>query len=171
MGTLSKLAGKYRSFSLIETRRPVSRSLKYTEIVFCGYGESTYRLVEMEKIARTLKSAGAKKIRLNTIGLGNLINGRPIASELKYFIDEVSISLNTTDPVQWVQIHRPLPEFRDRGFESVLEFVRQCSKEMPQTYVSAVDSLGFDRDKFEQFIKGLGARVKFRPFLNEYESR
>jgi len=61
----------------------------YSEIVFCGYGESTYRLNEMREIALALKEKGAKQIRLNTIGLGNLIHKRNIVPELAGFIDVV----------------------------------------------------------------------------------
>ena len=169
---------RYRSHNLLLKKEPTAREIldsagdpsKYSEIVFCGYGESTYRLAEMKEISRELRKKGARKIRLNTIGLGNLINGRNIAPELAQIVDVVSISLNTTDPDHWAKIHRPLPEFRKEGFESVLSFIRECSKTLPATFVTAVVSVEKDMEKFESFVKGLGANVRFRPYLDEYES-
>ncbi len=143
----------------------------YKEIVFCGYGESSYRLKEMEEIAQKLKSCGAKKFRLNTIGLGNLIHGRNIAPDLAKFLDVVSISLNTTDPKKWAEIHRPLPQFKEKGFESVLEFIRECAKVIPQTFVTAVELPESENKDFEKFAKGLGAQVRFRLYLDNYENK
>ena len=65
----------------------------YDEVVFCGYGEPTERLDVLITVARYLKSKG-KRIRLDTNGHGDLINGRSIISELKGLIDTICISLN-----------------------------------------------------------------------------
>ena len=143
---------------------------KYSEIVFCGYGESTYRLKEMKEIADSLKAKGAKKIRLNTIGVGNLINGRNIAADLAQFLDSISISLNTSDPETWVKILHPLPEFRERGFESVCEFIRECAQVIPETYVTAVEGIEKDPDKFSALVRSLGAQVRLRSYLDDYEN-
>ena len=45
---------------------------KRSEVVFCGYGEPTIRLKEIEEVAGHLRRKQAKRIRLNTNGLGNL---------------------------------------------------------------------------------------------------
>ncbi len=144
---------------------------RYNEIIFCGYGESTYRLKEMEEIAKVLKSRGAKKFRLNTIGLGNLIHGRNIVPDLAKFLEGVSISLNTIDPKKWVEIHRPLPQFKEKGFESVLEFIRLSAQLIPETFVTAVELPAGENKDFEQFVKKLGANVRFRPYLDAYEDK
>lgn len=143
---------------------------KYSEIVFCGYGESTYRLKEMEEIARILKAKGAKRFRLNTIGLGNAIHGRDIVPDLARFIDGLCISLNTPDPEVWKRIHRPLPQFKETGFEAVKDFIRKAAKAIPDTRVTAVESSEIDRAQFEKLVQGLGARVRWRPYLDDYES-
>lgn len=169
---------QYRGNNLLLKREPsveeilasVDDPSRYDEIVFCGYGESTYRLNEMKLISDALRKRGAKKIRLNTIGLGNLINKRNIAPELGKFIDAICISLNTTDPKEWIKIHHPLPEFREKGFESVLEFIRESATAIPQTFVTAVERPGVDLAPFERFVEKLGANVRFRPYLDEYES-
>ena len=157
--------------SVTEILQSVGDPSKYSEIVFCGYGESTYRLEEMKEISAALRAKGAKKIRLNTIGLGNLINKRSIALELSKILDAISISLNTTDSALWVKILHPLPEFKDSGYESVLTFIREIAKLIPETYVTAVESIEKDPQKFEQFVKSLGANVRVRPYLDEYEEK
>lgn len=168
---------QYRGYNLLLKNEPSVREIldacpepgKYSEIVFCGYGESTYRLKEMIQIARSLKENGAKKIRLNTIGLGNLIQGRNIVPDLARVLDSVSVSLNTADPDQWVRTLHPLPEFKARGFESVLAFIRESAGRVPETYVSAVDTIVQDPAAFQTFVESLGAKVKIRPYLDEYE--
>ena len=53
----------------------------YNEVVFCGYGEPTFRIKELVEIGKELKKRGYI-VRLNTNGQGNLINGRNIVDEL-----------------------------------------------------------------------------------------
>jgi TatD DNase family protein len=170
---------QYRGYNLLLKKDPsvqqvldaIDDPTRYSEIVFCGYGESTYRLEAMREISLALKKRGAKKIRLNTIGLGNLIQKRDIVPDLAKFLEVISISLNTMDPEEWVKIHRPLPEFKEKGFEGVLDFIRKCAQQIPQTWVTAVQRPGVCLEAFEGFVKQLGANVRFRPYLETYESK
>ena len=169
---------QYRGNNLLLKKEPEVREIleaagdpsQYSEVVFCGYGESTYRLESMEEIARALKAKGAKKIRLNTIGLGNLICKRSIAQDLARFVDAVSVSLNASDPEAWVKVLHPLPEFRVKGFESVCEFIRECARALPETYVTAVEGIEKDPKKFSALVRDLGAKVRLRPYLDDYEN-
>lgn len=169
---------QYRSHNLLLKKDPsveevvaaVDDPAKYSEFVFCGYGESTYRVAEMKAITQALRARGGKRFRLNTIGLGNLINKRDIVPDLAQFLDVVSVSLNTPDPAHWAKIHRPLPEFRDAGFEGVKDFIRRSAAAIPETYVTAVDVPELDRAKFEALVASLGAKVRIRPYLDDYES-
>ncbi len=138
----------------------------YREVVFCGYGESTYRLAEMKTLAAAFRVRGARKIRLNTVGLGNLINGRDIAPDLGTFVDTVSISLNTVDPVQYVKIMRPRPEFRDRALESVKDFIRACVQSVPETVVTGVELPGVDLSGVRAAAESAGAAYRTRPVLD-----
>lgn len=138
----------------------------FREVVFCGYGESTYRLAEMKTLAAAFRFRGARKIRLNTVGLGNLINGRDIASELGAFIDTVSISLNTVDPVQYVKIMRPRPEFRDRALDSVKDFIHACVRSVPETVVTGVELPGVDLSGVRAVAQSAGATYRTRPVLD-----
>src|SRR5437773_987885 len=66
---------QYRGNNLLLKKEPAVRDIldsvgdpaTYSEIVFCGYGESTYRLAEMGEISGYLRKRSAKQIRLNTI--------------------------------------------------------------------------------------------------------
>jgi len=97
---------------------------RYEEIVFCGYGEPAIRLKVLLEVGRRLKQKGARRIRLNTNGHGNLIHQRPIAQELKGAVDEVSVSLNTPDAQQYLEICRPV--YGLETYDSIKEFIRQC---------------------------------------------
>ena len=76
---------------------------KYKEIVFCGYGEPTIRWDVVKLIAEFVKKNGGST-RLNTDGHGNFINKRDITPELESRIDIVSISLNSTDPINMLSL-------------------------------------------------------------------
>ena len=96
----------------------------YDEVVFCGYGEPIIRLAVLLEVGRRLKAKGVKKIRLNTNGHGNLIHRRSIARELVGVIDEVSVSLNTPDAEQYLEICRPV--FGLATYDSIKTFIREC---------------------------------------------
>ena len=68
---------------------------KYAEVVFCGFGEPTERIDVIVEVADFIKKTYNMPTRINTNGLGNLVNGKDITPLLKGLIDTVSISLNT----------------------------------------------------------------------------
>jgi TatD DNase family protein len=142
----------------------------YGEMVFCGYGESTYRLKEMEELARAFRARGARRIRLNTVGYGNLIHGRSIGADLARFLDVVSVSLNTADPEQHEALHRPLPEFKGKGFAGVVDFIRDCVGKAPEVVVTAVESPEVDTTAVRCLAESLGASFRLRPLLEDYEA-
>lgn len=138
----------------------------WREVVFCGYGESTYRLAEMTKVGQYLKSRHPKlTLRLNTVGLGSLIWGRDIAPELAKYLDEVAVSLNTADPAQWVEMLRPAPAYRAAGFEASRRFAEACVKAGIRTRVTAVDLPEVDLKPLENFARSIGADFTARPIL------
>lgn len=138
----------------------------WAEVVFCGFGESTYRLAEMIKVGQYLKSHHPKvKRRLNTVGLGDLIWGRDITPELAGCLDEVAVSLNTADPAQWVELLRPAPAYRDTGFAASRRFAANCVKAGLRTRVTAVELPGVDLKPLETFARSIGAEFAARPIL------
>lgn len=106
------------------------------EVVFCGYGEPTERIDDVLEVARRIKSELGKDVRLDTNGLGNLINGRDIVSEMEGVIDRVSISLNASDADEYLRVTRS--RFGEGSYDAVLDFIKECRKRIGGVTVSVV---------------------------------
>ncbi len=136
----------------------------YDEVVFCGYGEPTERLDVIKAIAKYLREKGAKKIRLNTNGQGDLINNRPISRELDGLIDAVCISLNSADSEEYKALCSP--KYGDRAHSALLEFARTASKIFPDVTLSVVDVPGLDTKACERIARELGVNFRIRGYNN-----
>jgi len=132
------------------------------EIVFCGYGEPTYRLKEILSIAKFVKDKyKGKRVRLNTNGLGNIINKKKIARDLSQVLDSVSISLNAPTKHKYDKICKPI--FGLESFDYILSFIKDCVAINLDTTLSVVDTL--DSNKIEQsrqLTQNLGAKFRIR---------
>lgn len=141
------------------------------EIVFCGYGEPFYKLDTLLEAAAVAPSLpGKPKVRVNTIGLGNLIAGKDVTPSLKGLVDTVCVSVNTASPQQWLEIVRPQPSFRETGFESVCDFVRKCTGQVPNTVVTAVEYPPVDIAAVKKLAAELGAGFRAREYLPDYQA-
>ncbi len=130
---------------------------QYEEIVFCGFGEPTLRVKELLEIASFCKQAGTR-VRVNTDGLGNLVNKRNILPELAKCVDALSVSMNAQNEEVYDQHCVPAVK---GSFESMLEFLRLAPEFIPDTTATAIDGLeGVDIDACEAKAQELG--VKFR---------
>jgi len=145
--------------AVVEAAGDVTR---WGEIVFCGYGEPTMRLVELVEAAKILKGKGAR-IRLNTNGHGSLFNGRDIVPELAGVIDEVSVSLDAHDEATYLKWVRP--EAGAAAWKAVQDFIRSCAGEIPVVVATVVGVPGVDLEKARQIAEGLGAKFAVRPFF------
>ncbi len=140
---------------------------QYAEIVFCGYGEPTCRADDMFWICDRLHEAGRSDlppIRLNTNGHGSLINHRDITPELKGRLDAVSVSLNASNAEEYIRLSRP--GSGEKGWQAMLDFVKDAGKYVPRVMVTVVD---YDQSPEEieaarQLAEGLGAGFRVRPF-------
>ena len=144
---------------------------EFDEVVYCGYGEATYRLSDMPVFSSAFRKRGARRIRLNTIGLGNLIHGRDIVPELRPYVDAVSVSLNTLDPQKYIELVRPLPEYREKALESAKAFCRSCVKHIPETTLTTLDHPDFNAKAVEEFAVSIKAKFNLRAYLSEHEER
>ncbi len=106
------------------------------EIVFCGYGEPTERLDDLIASMRMVRSRLGKRVRLDTNGLGNLINGRDIVPELAECVDRISISLNASNAAEYLDITRS--KFGIESYQAVLDFIAECRKSIQGVTVSIV---------------------------------
>ena len=137
------------------------------EIVFCGYGEPTMRLEALLQIAAELKQKTQAKIRLNTVGLGNITHGRDITGELAKVLDKINISINSPDEQQWLRLVCPAPQYAKGGYQSMLDFIRLAAQKMPDVTVSIVDKQGIDIQAAKELAQSLGAKFYVREFLDE----
>ena len=112
---------------------------RFKEVVFCGFGEPTYKLAEMLALCDFFHEKGLKT-RLNTNGQGNLINKRDIVPELKGKIDFVNISLNASCYEKYQAICRS--QYKEAGFENVVEFGKLCRRNGIDCRFSVVDCIG-----------------------------
>lgn len=137
---------------------------QYKEVVFCGFGEPTEAFDVLKEAARYIKEHYKKPIRLNTNGLGNLVNGRDILPELAGIIDTVSISLNTPDKDEYHRLVRS--KFGEKSFDAMLDFAKESKKYIPDVVMTTVDTtISHDEEKKCQEICGrIGARYRIRPW-------
>ncbi|MFQ5895270.1 MAG: TatD family hydrolase [Nitrospinota bacterium] len=113
---------------------------RYAEVVFCGFGEPTLRLEEVKEVARRLRALGARRIRLNTNGLGNLIHGRNILPELVGLMDALSISLNAESKEKYLKVCKP--EFGEGAYDAVKDFMREARRLFADVTATVVDLPG-----------------------------
>lgn len=135
---------------------------KYTEVVFCGFGEPTEALDTLLGVAKAIKEKYDKPIRINTNGLGNLINGKDIVPLLKGLIDTVSISLNTPDAERYYELVRP--KFGKESFAEMLRFAEEAAKVIPNVVLTTVSTTLTEAEEEEcrKICERIGARYRIR---------
>ncbi len=137
----------------------------YSEIVFCGYGEPTCRLDVLLETAQWLrrKLTGSTRLRINTNGLGDLINSRSIADDLCAVIDVISVSLNAGTKDEYMKVTRPK---YDNAFEAMQKFTADCVKNgSSEVVMSVVDVIPEEQiTASREIAEKLGAKLRVRAF-------
>ncbi len=137
----------------------------YSEIVFCGYGEPTCRLDVLLETAQWLrrKLTGSTRLRINTNGLGDLINSRSIADDLCAVIDVISVSLNAGTKDEYMKVTRPK---YDNAFEAMQKFTADCVKNgSSEVVMSVVDVIPEEQiTASREIAEKLGATLRVRVF-------
>ena len=139
----------------------------YPEIVFCGFGEPTYRIDDILWLVDEMKKAvpALPPIRINTNGHANLIHDRDVTPELAGRIDVLSISLNGSTCEEYVKV--TLPRDGDAAWDAMLDFTRKAAKYVPQVKMTIVN-----KDKTAEEIQAcramcaeLGATLRVREYI------
>ena len=140
---------------------------KYDRAVFCGYGEPTNELELLLKTASYMKEKHPNiKLRLNTNGLSDLINGKPTAEIICKDIDAVSISLNETTSEKYDKITKNI--FPGRAFDAMLKFTKDCVKYCDNVRMTVVDVIPTEEiEKARKICESTGARFTVREFVPE----
>lgn len=137
----------------------------YSEIVFCGYGEPTCRLDVLLETAQWLrmKLGDSTRLRINTNGLGDLINSRSIADDLCAVIDVISVSLNAGTKDEYMKVTRPK---YNNAFEAMQKFTADCVKNgSSEVVMSVVDVIPEEQiTASREIAEKLGAKLRVRTF-------
>ena len=141
----------------------------YNEIIFCGYGEPTNSFDVLVKTAQYIRSKLGIKIRVNTNGLGSLVNGRDISTELCSNVDAVSISLNCSNKEDYLKTVRP--KFGIDSFDEMLDFAKKCRALTENVALSVVDVIGEEEvEKCKKIAEGLNIPLRVRKYDNSSDS-
>ena len=141
----------------------------YREIVFCGYGEPTYRLDDLLWLVDELKARFGDKlppVRINTNGHANLINGRNVCPELKGRIHTLSISLNSTNAADYNTLCHPIQG--EIAYQAMLDFAEEAARYVPEVIFTIVDK---DKTKEEielckKIAADRGVKLRIRSFID-----
>lgn len=139
---------------------------EYNEIVFCGFGEPTEALDVLLEVAAFIKETYNNKIRINTNGLGNLVNEKNIAPLFQGLIDTVSISLNTPNAERYHELVRS--KFGDKSFGAMLEFAKSCVAYVPTVVMTTVETTISKEEEKEckRICDSIGAKYRIRSWEN-----
>ncbi|MDR2664958.1 MAG: TatD family nuclease-associated radical SAM protein [Oscillospiraceae bacterium] len=136
----------------------------FGELVFCGYGEPFCALNTMLDVCREIRRRwGSAIVRINTNGLGDLINDKPTAPLLRGLVDKVSISLNTYSAERYERICSPI--YGAVAFPALLKFASDCKRHVPDVMLTVVDVLPpGDIEKCRAVAASIGVPLRVRGF-------
>ena len=135
------------------------------EIVFCGFGEPLERLDDVCSVIDSLKQTYPElKVRVNTIGLANLIYERDITPELAGRFDTISISLNAPNAEEFYELTRS--RFGIGSYEALKEFAVLAKRYVPNVVMTVVEKV-MPEEKIaacRKICDELGVTLRVRPF-------
>ena len=168
--------GAYGSDSLWLEREPSREEIltsifshdltAFPELVFCGYGEPTYRLADAVYVAKMVKEKHPEiKIRINTNGQSDLILGRKTAPDFEGAFDIVSISLNTPSAEKYQRLCHSI--YGETAFDALLRFAGEVKNYVPSVLLSAVkETLTSEEIELcKQICTDLGVTLRLRDYI------
>lgn len=149
-----------REPSVSEVLAAVGDASRFEEVVFCGLGEPTLRLYDLLEIAGDIKERGARRVRVDTDGLANLVYRRDVTPDLEDFIDALSISLNAHNEAVYNRYCRPsLPG----AYEALFDFADRAREFVPDVRLTAIAGLAdVDIAACEAIARRLGVGFRSR---------
>ena len=168
--------GAYGSDSLWLEREPTVEEIKesiftrdltaFPELVFCGYGEPSYRLYDIREVALAVKKKCPEiKVRINTNGHSDLIWGRNTAPDYEGAFDIVSISLNTPNPKRYEEICHS--KFGEQSHSALIEFAQNVKNYVQNTQFSVVKQT-LTPEEIEECVKiseRTGVYLRLRDYI------
>lgn len=141
-----------------EIRDAIGDPKRFSEVVFCGYGEPLQRLDTVINVSRWIKERGGR-VRINTNGHANLIHKRNVLPDLRGIVDSISISLDAHDAETYDKICKPV--FKN-AFQEIMQFTREAKEVIPEVQVTVVTMKGVDIDKCRAIAEDLGVPLRIR---------
>lgn len=112
---------------------------RYEQLVFCGYGEPTYRLMDALWLCEQVRAVSGIFIRINTNGLSDLIHGKPTAPLFAGHFDMVSVSLNASTPEVYDALCHS--QYGLDALPAILRFTKEVVRCVPQVRMTVVDTM------------------------------
>lgn len=140
----------------------------YREIVFCGYGEPTYRIEDILWLVDQMKERFGGQlppVRINTNGHANLFLGRDVAPLLQGRIDTISISLNGSTPEEYCAVTKPRQGVQ--AWDAMLDFARECREYVPHVVMTIVDKDKTPEEiaRCRRLTEDLGVTLRIRAYI------
>lgn len=135
---------------------------RFSEVVFCGYGEPLIRLDLVKEVASYIKSNFTLPVRINTNGHADLIHGQGSALGLRGLVDQINISLNAHDSRTYQEICRP--SFGEKAYQAMISFARSCVGVIPEITLSVVEWPGVDLERCREVAEELGVGFRVRQY-------
>ena len=110
---------------------------RYSEIVFCGFGEPTLRLKLVPEVSDYNQSRRGR-IRVNTDGRANLAHKGNVLPDLAGRVDALSVSMNAQNETVYKRHCRPAL----RGsYQAMLSFLEQAPRYVSEVTATAIGGL------------------------------
>ena len=169
--------GAYGSDSLWLEREPTAEEIanaiiesnpaSFSEVVFCGYGEPSYRLDAIRAAVTAVKAKfPGVKFRINTNGHSDLIHGRDTSPEYAGIFDCVSVSLNTPSSERYDSLCHPVFE---NSHAALLTFTERVGHYVPSVILSVVRQTLTEDELAEcyEIASRAGVELKVREYISE----
>jgi TatD family-associated radical SAM protein len=161
-----KLHFEPSSKKIVTELQKVINKRHWREVVFCGFGEPTERLDCIIEVTNYVNRFYKKNIRVNTNGLGVLLNsGRNVTGELKEAgVNKISVSLNAHDKETYEVICKP--KFKN-SYKSVINFIKKSKKKL-ETEITAVTINEVNLQKMKEIAEEIGVNFRIREYIPLY---
>jgi TatD family-associated radical SAM protein len=140
---------------------------QYGQLVFCGFGEPSYRIEDICWVIDQLKAHGRKIFtRMDTNGTGCLIHGRDICPEFKGRFDKVSISLNDDTAEKYNALcHPQIPG----SYEAMKTFAKELLQYVSEVMMTVVDTIPAEEIENCRRIceEEIGATYRVRAYIKD----
>lgn len=140
---------------------------RYDEVIFCGYGEPTERLDVLISVAKILKEKYGCKIRVNTNGQSDLIQGKETAPLFAGAVDTLSISLNAPNAEEYQRVCHS--EYGTAAFDAILHFASQAKRYVQNVVFSVVDAALSDAEiaQCREIADKVGVTLRVRAYIGK----